>query len=405
MKCIYTVIVDGYDTLKEPLHPNPDWDFVCFTDNPSLLKTDRWRVVLLNNPHGLSNHLLSRRPKILTHEYLPEYDLTLYVDATYRITGDLNQFIESPIEDISLVIRDLNRSIGDEIKDLIKYKTIAPNEADLLVKTLSKEGYNSPRGTYYFGGLILRKQTEQIKKLMEEWWQSLTLFKRDQPYLQFLLWKYKIKPGEYSTRQVRQYLSYHFHTNILTPDDRHNPSIFYFTPADPNKKIGKVYNAHCESVPNNEDWICIRDGDTMFLTSNWSEIITEAVKRYPDTSLFGCYTNRIGLDYQLTEHGFSENPDIKHHAKIARERWEKYGSECVEINKPVAGMFMLFKRSVWTRVPFKDELVINNKFFDWDFGERVIKLGGTVRLIKGLYLMHYYRFDKGRQDKSHLING
>ncbi len=64
---------------------------------------------------------------------------------------------------------------------------------------------------------------------------------------------------------------------------------------------------------------------------------------------------------------------------------------------------MLFQRAVWTRTPFKDELVVNNKFFDWDFGERVLKMGGKVRLIKGLYLMHYYRMHTGRKDKSHLM--
>jgi len=141
----------------------------------------------------------------------------------------------------------------------------------------------------------------------------------------------------------------------------------------------------------------------MFLTSNWSHIIKETIKRYHDTALFGLYTNRIGLDYQLTEHGFSENLDARHHAQIAKDRWEKYGTECVEIEKPVAGMFMLFRRSLWTRVPFKDELVIGNKFFDYDFGERVLKLGGIVRLIKGLYLFHGYRMLTGRKDKSHLL--
>src|SRR5690348_15280923 len=105
MKCIYTVITGSYDQLKEPIHPNPNWDFVCFTDDPSL-KSDRWRVVLLDNPSGLSVKKLSRRPKILVHEYLPDYDLTLYIDASYRVTGNLDHFIETPYSDISLTIRD-----------------------------------------------------------------------------------------------------------------------------------------------------------------------------------------------------------------------------------------------------------------------------------------------------------
>lgn len=401
MKIIYTVITDNYDTLKEPQHNNPSWEFICFTDSPTL-KSDRWRVVLLDNPHGLSNHLLSREPKILFHKYLPEGCLSLYIDASYGVVGDLDEFIETPMSDISLVIRDLNRSVNDELVDLEKYKTTKKGEADKLIEKWGDK--IDSRGTYYYGGLILRRDTPAVRKIMDEWWEDiLNVFKRDQPTLQLLLKKHNIRPGEYSTRQVRQYFTFHFHkqSTILSSEEP-DPTIYYFTPADPTKKIGKVYNAHCESVPNNEDWICIRDGDTMFLTSNWSHIIKETIKRYPDTALFGCYTNRIGLDYQLAD-GFSENPDVTYHARKAQEQWEKYGTECVEIDKPVAGMFMLFRRSVWTRVPFKDDLVVGNKFFDWDFGERVLKLGGKVRLMKGVYLFHFYRFLTGRQDKSHLL--
>lgn len=403
MKAIYTVITDNYDTLKEPEHPNPDWDFVCFTDDPTL-KSARWRVVLLDNPHSLSPHLLSRQPKILVHDYLPEYELTVYIDAAFKVTGQIDHLIDSK-QDISLVIRDLNRNIDDEIADLIKYKTIKEGAADKLLNFFQQEGYRKERTTYYMGGLIVRKNTPEMKKIMEEWWNLLELFYRDQPALQYLLWKHNIKLGEYSSRMVRDCFTYHFHTRYVQKSEEppSSPNIYYFTPADPDKKIGKVYNAHCESVPNNEDWICIRDGDTMFLTSNWSEIIKKTIERYPDTSLFGCYTNRIGLDYQLVDKNFSEDPNILTHSKIAREQWEKWGTECVTIDKPVAGMFMLFKRSVWTRVPFKDELVINNKFFDWDFGDRILRMGGTVRLMKGMYLFHAYRIWKDRRDKSHLM--
>lgn len=398
------MITSGYDELKEPIHNNPEWDFICFTDDESL-SSDRWQIVLLENPSKLNAHFLSRRPKILPHLYLPEYEYTLYIDAAYRVTGDLNDLVdfENPI---SLVIRDLNRSIEDEVADLLKYKTIIKDEAERLISYLRADNSELSKGTYYMGGLIGRKQTDQIAKMMEEWWWLIThVFHRDQPWLQYLLHNYKITPGEYSTRWVRNYMSYHFHNKKTLFDPDENPNVFYFTPGDPHKKIGKTYNAHCEGVPNNEDWICVRDGDTAFLTSNWSEIISETIKRYPDTALFGCYTNRIGLDYQLTpEEGFSENLDMRHHARVAKERWEKYGTECETIDKPVAGMFMVFRRSVWTRVPFKDELVINNKFFDWDFGERIIKLGGTVRLMKGLYLFHGYRMLNGRQDKSHLMS-
>jgi hypothetical protein len=401
-KCIYTVITANYDPLREPSCVTPGWDYICFTDNPSI-QSNTWKIVLITpEPGGETPHELSRRYKLLPHKYLPEYDITLYIDASFGVKGDLDALTLPIVADLTFMLRHIDRSVIDELDDLVRYKTYTREQTNRIQQLIVSEGYTPSKGTYYNGGLILRKKSTFSDEFMGEWYALTKRFHRDQIPLHILLDRIKYKPNEYSWNMVKHYLTFNLHPREVPQSD--DPDVYYFTPGDPHKRIGKVYNSHCESVPNNHDWICVRDGDTMFLTSNWSQVIQDVIKRYPDTALFGCYTNRVGLKYQLTEEeGFSDNPDIAHHAAIARARWEKYGTECVEIDKPVAGMFMLFPRWIWTKAPFKDKLVLKNKFFDWDFGERIIQLGGKVRLIKGLYLMHYYRMHTGREDKSHLL--
>ena len=47
-KCIYTYIIGGYDSVKEPKVVTPGWDYICVTDNPNL-KSEVWNIVNINN--------------------------------------------------------------------------------------------------------------------------------------------------------------------------------------------------------------------------------------------------------------------------------------------------------------------------------------------------------------------
>src|SRR3546814_11941908 len=77
-KICFTSIFGPYDSLKEPLNPNPSWEFVCFTNQD--LKSTTWNIVKVE---GDDNKKLSRKYKI--PNLFPEYDLSLYIDATFEI--------------------------------------------------------------------------------------------------------------------------------------------------------------------------------------------------------------------------------------------------------------------------------------------------------------------------------
>ncbi len=42
-------------------------------------------------------------------------------------------------------------------------------------------------------------------------------------------------------------------------------------------------------VRDPNDWVCMRDGDTMFMLPNWGHQIKHYIEKYPDTGLFTCY--------------------------------------------------------------------------------------------------------------------
>lgn len=179
--------------------------------------------------------------------------------------------------------------------------------------------------------------------------------------------------------------------------------IYYFKPFSTEKNIG-VYNDHCRIVPNNDDWILIQDYDSMVLSVNTFTVIEAAIKRYPDTAVFGAMTNRVGYSFQRHEGIMSENVDIKHHIALAEDLAARFGDGECEVAKSVAGFFMLFKKSYWNDNPFQ-ETIFNEKrdLFDYQFCLKAKREKLPIRIIKGVYVWHTYRINKiSTKDTSHL---
>lgn len=167
--------------------------------------------------------------------------------------------------------------------------------------------------------------------------------------------------------------------------------------------IGGGINEAIHAVdPRGSDWVCVRDGDTMFLTSDWGEQIEEiAADNGGRFQLIGCMTNRLRADYQCHGAALSNEPDIGQHVAIARERQRDHGSFVQPLDDgPIAGMFMLFPAWVWWRAPFAEKSI----YFDQQFTGRVRSEGGAVGVALGLYIFHLYRW--GQPDpanyKAHL---
>lgn len=180
------------------------------------------------------------------------------------------------------------------------------------------------------------------------------------------------------------------------------PKIWYSNPYSTEKNIGKALNEFCELVPD-EDWICLQDGDIMYLTPDWGKQIEYVVSNYGHKySLFGCMTNRLGRNIQRLNGEFSENHDVQYHYNIAKELSENYFGEVEDITrrKYIAGMFMLFPKKIWNQIKFKE----NTPAFDDYFSTDIVRKGKKIALIKGLYVYHAYRIwsDTPIGDRKHL---
>ena len=114
MNVCYTVITNHYDTLKEPSVITPGWEYVLLTDHT--VNSDVWdvRITTAHNRYLKIN--------------APFDGLTIYVDGSIEIIGDLNEFI-AEVSQVFTIWRHPHRTCTfTEAEAVIKLKGMNPNE-------------------------------------------------------------------------------------------------------------------------------------------------------------------------------------------------------------------------------------------------------------------------------------
>ncbi len=181
--------------------------------------------------------------------------------------------------------------------------------------------------------------------------------------------------------------------------------IHYLTPYDSKKDLGRAYNNAFRSLDDGwvaeDDWLCLRDIDTLFLTPDAPNIIESYVKKHPDAGILTCYTNRISpaSPMQLLNGKFSEDRDILTHIKIAE--YQKKVKTSTEINTPISGMLMVISMKTWSEFKFKE----GGKCLGVDniYSQQILDAGLKIIRMDSLYIFHTYRMLNGVKNKTHLL--
>lgn len=160
--------------------------------------------------------------------------------------------------------------------------------------------------------------------------------------------------------------------------------IHYITPFSTTKNIGKEYNDRISELPD-DCHIVLRDGDTMFLTPDWGSHIAKIISNNPEYDLITCMTNRVGRK-ELCAPGMFNVESISEHVNYALANKSNDVIDCTM----APGYCMIFKKSLWDRVKFRENSITFDKVFSLD----VAKIGGRVGVATGLYMLHLYRWNQ-----------
>lgn len=386
-RAIYTVIMSMYDSLKVPNFIEPGFDYICFTDNKEL-KSDFWKIRLIEK----SGVKAQREIKILAHKFLPEYDLTVYIDGNMTLNKSIADLVDIGADWI-IKQHPVRRNIYQEGVRVIQLKKGDANVVNRQLRKYILKGFN--KSILFETGFMIRRNVPKVNEVCEAWWEQVKEHShRDQLSLPFVLNGYK--PEVLPAARMNSYIS------ILRHDGgNYVPTIHYINPGRADKNIGKAYNQICALIPEN-DWICIQDQDSLFWPELCLKQIETIIQNYGNEySLFGAVTNRLNSQSQRPFPTDFENLDILYHKKRAEELAVENWGKVEDHGEPVAGLFMLFPKRLWNEVKFIEKSI----YCDSLFGKEVLKKKKKIGLMTGVYVYHFYRADKPNPTayKKHLI--
>lgn len=188
---VYTCITAGYDQLVRPAQPCSALDFHCFTDG-SVHAVAPWRMHLLDavrDPKSLNRHV-----KMLPHRYdeLAEYDLTIYVDGSVRVIGDMNEFanecLRAPAE-LQLFDHPFRSCAYEEARVCASVGHAPTADIESQMDIYRAAGFPEGQGLFE-ANVIVRRPTAAVGRTMELWWEEFesTGSKRDQLSLTYAAW-------------------------------------------------------------------------------------------------------------------------------------------------------------------------------------------------------------------------
>jgi len=419
---VITYLIGNYDILP-PLNKTEGWDYICVTNNK--LSNSDWKIVemLPEDEAVIGNKKKASAIMFNALNYLKkEYDIVITMDANMLINENLNHLVSRyfliKTHDITFLSHPDRNCIYDEIQALLKTSKDIKENSLKAKEFLLKEKYPKNLGLFATGVIFMNPKSKTLvkylKNIRKDYIQSPSI--RDQVTLNYSLYKNSkilnpLKVNKIHFNEIVSYKAQNLNTpfivfpHIKKKDktvNRTKVAIYENTPYNNEKDLIKAYNGFMKLIPDNS-WALFRDADTLFLDSHYNELFEQAIINNPDTLCFTGTTNRINNKKQL--HNEYEGDDINIHRKIAKKLRQEYANTYENLTPPnyLSGFCILINKSIWKKI---------NGFKPWNNKSRILGVDNrlhkdliahneSVKVIKGLYMYHWYR--GGTNNILHLL--
>ena len=191
---VYTAITNQYDSLSDT-EADSEVSYVVFTE--SEIRQTFWEKRKICDVYR-DTRRNARRHKILSHEYFPDASITLWIDGSFDLKVPVKHLVEKYLanSDIAVFPHPWRNCIYEEFDACCQWKLDHYWTMKKQVNRYRQEGYPSNNGLVATG-IILRRNTEQMKKLNDMWWHEIEYGSvRDQLSFNYCLWKLGIEYTE-----------------------------------------------------------------------------------------------------------------------------------------------------------------------------------------------------------------
>jgi hypothetical protein len=199
---VYTVLMGAYEQPANPFpHDATGFERICFTDDPHLVLKN-WTVVVLDDV-ALDAARESRRPKLLPHDFLSEFEWSLYIDSSVRLKVnpvDIQRTYATPGNRFVCFKHPYRDCIYDEAEEVILHGIDSERRVREQVDHYRQKGFPLHHGLIAGGVLLRRHSDPEVVRVSTEWFEHVLRFsKRDQLSFNYVAWRnrfsYSMFPG------------------------------------------------------------------------------------------------------------------------------------------------------------------------------------------------------------------
>ena len=186
---IYTAIFGDRDSYREP--PRGDYDCYLFTDKP--VPTEH--AIVRHSPMLIPGDPTrsARMYKLLPHVFLPDYELTLWMDGDFvlndvDVLGMEREYLSKT--HLATFTHRFRQCAYDEAKECLARRLDDPDVIARQMEFYRSAGYPEQIGLAETGIQLRRSQELSIKAFGAEWWREvLRGSRRDQLSFNFTAWR------------------------------------------------------------------------------------------------------------------------------------------------------------------------------------------------------------------------
>ena len=171
-ECVVTTLIGGYEALNEqPVAATSKLRFICLTDNPAL-RSNSWDMRVVEPLFPADPVRSQRHLKLMAHEYLPEFDRSLYIDNAVLLKAEPEEILEHCLGESGFA------ACAHSYRDTVLDEFLCVAQLDLDDRSRIFEQLNHYAVAYsdalqmrpIWAGIIMRDhRREDIRRLMKTW--------------------------------------------------------------------------------------------------------------------------------------------------------------------------------------------------------------------------------------------
>lgn len=184
---VYTANINRFDEFYNPKYQVPEYDYYYYTDVH--YTESKWKFIKIDVTGD--ERRVARYYKINSHE-LPEHDISVWIDSSFRINGEIKELVEWAAQRPEEVFTFGHPHRNCTYQEATACKRLKKDNDSIIDKQMHKYVKDMfPRNKGMFStGIMIRKNTLHVHHFNKRWHQELKEGSlRDQLSIVYAAWK------------------------------------------------------------------------------------------------------------------------------------------------------------------------------------------------------------------------